>query len=313
MQTATMKETAAEQARCFVVLNPMAGNCTADEVRQVLERHLGGAGYTYHIYETTGKDDEDVVAVVRAAVQQGSELVVAIGGDGTVSDAAEALAQTSIPLGIIPVGTANVFAQELGIPLDLEQAFALLSGSHTITSIDAMQVGERWFVLQIGVGIDSLMIRDTERSAKRLFGRAAYLWTACKWLVGYQPRRFTVVVDGRNVRVRAAQVLVANGGVLGVPPLRWGPHIRPDDGRIDVCIISASSIRDFIGVAWYMLRGLQRYDPRVRYLSATEHITITSDRSLPVQADGEIIGQTPLTIQVKPAAVRVVVPEELAV
>jgi len=302
-----MTVTAQEQARVFVVLNPMAGNCTADDVRQALDRHMGDQVHA-DIFETTGLEDEDVVAVVRAELSQAPAMVVAAGGDGTISEVAEALIGTDIPLGIIPVGTANIFARELGIPLDLDGACALLDSPDTTTSVDAMKVGEKYFVLQIGIGIDSLMIRDTDRRAKRRFGRAAYLWTAFSRLIGYQPVRFTIVADGRHSRPRASQVLIANGGVLGAPPFSWGPHIRPDDGKIDVCIVSARTALDYLGLIWHTLLAQQRRDRNVRYLTATHSIAISADHPLPIQADGEIIGETPLQILVVPDALKVIVP-----
>ncbi|MFL5807401.1 MAG: diacylglycerol/lipid kinase family protein [Roseiflexaceae bacterium] len=293
-------------SRIFVVLNPMAGSSTAEDVRQALDRHFAARAWQQEIYETTGR--EQVADVVRNALKHNYDMVVAAGGDGTVSDVAEALVHTDIPLGILPVGTANVLARELGIPIDLDGACELIVGEHMATSIDAMQVGDHYFMLHIGVGIDSLTMRDTARAAKRRFGRAAYLWTGARWLIGYQPRRFTIAVDGRRYRPRAAQVLIANGGALGMRLLRWGPHIRPDDGQIDVCVISARTLWDYLRVGWHMLLSQHDRDPNIRYLSATRSIAVDADRPLPVQADGEIIGQTPVQVRVVPDAVRVVVP-----
>lgn len=294
------------ETRIFLVLNPMAGSCTASDVRQALERHFAEGRQVFEVYETTG--EENVAEIVRAALDQGFNLIVAAGGDGTVSEVAEALVHTGIPLGILPVGTANVLAHELAIPLDLEGACALIAGDHALSDLDAMQVGDKYYVLQIGIGIDSLMIRDTERTAKRRFGRAAYLWTAFTRLVGYQPRRFTLLADGRRMRPRAAQVLIANGGVLGMPPFRWGPHIRPNDGRIDLCIVSARTMMDYLGLVWHMMLGQQHRDRNVRYVGAERSVVVSADRPLPVQADGEIIGQTPVQVHVVPDAVRVIVP-----
>jgi YegS/Rv2252/BmrU family lipid kinase len=302
-----MTVTAQEKARIFVVLNPMAGNSTAEDVRHALARHIGDRAQT-DIFETTGQEDEDIAAIVRAEQTHAPVMVVAAGGDGTISEVAEALIGTDIPLGIIPVGTANVFARELGIPLDLEGACALLEGQSSTTSVDAMKVGEKYFVLQIGIGLDSLMIRDTDRESKRRFGRAAYLWTAFTRLIGYQPVRFTIVADGQRSRPRASQVLLANGGVLGAPPCSWGPHIRPNDGRIDGCIVSARTALDYGGLIWHTLLGQQRRDRNVRYLAATRSIAISADQPLPIQADGEIIGETPLQITVVPNALKVIVP-----
>lgn len=298
-----------QQPQVLVVLNPLAGTCTADEVREALERHFTPVGKAYEVYETTGEKDEDIAAIVRAALERDFKMVVAVGGDGTVSEVAEGLIHTETPFGIIPAGTANVLARELGIPVVLDNACALIAGEHQMTSLDAMQVGEKYYILQIGIGLDSIMIRDTERTAKRRFGRAAYLWTAFTRLMGYQPRRFTIVADGQRTRPRAAQVLIANGGVLGTPPFSWGPHISPSDGRIDVCILSARVITDYLGVVWHSLIGQQRRDRRLRYLSATRSIMLTTDRPIPVQADGEIIGETPLQVHVVPSAVRVIIPK----
>jgi len=224
-----------EQARVFVVLNPMAGSSNALDIRQALQRKLGEQ-IQIDIYETTG--DEDVVAIVRDELANNPSVVVAAGGDGTISEVAEALVGTETRLGIIPVGTANVFARELGIPLDLDGACALLDDQPTTASVDAMKVGQQYFVLQIGIGIDSLMIRDTNRESKRRFGRAAYMWTAFTRLIGYQPTRFTIVADGKRLRPRALQVLIANGGVLGAPPFRWGRIYAPTTAR-SMCVLSA--------------------------------------------------------------------------
>jgi YegS/Rv2252/BmrU family lipid kinase len=296
-----------EGRRIFVVMNPLAGNCTAEDVRQALDRHFAPP-HRYEVYTTTGLNEEDIVGLVRAATARGVSMVVAAGGDGTVSEVAEGLIGTNVPMGIVPVGTANVFARELALPLDLEGACAALAGAHTTTSVDAMRVGDKFYVLQIGVGIDSLMIRDTEREAKRRFGRAAYVWTAFTRLIGFQPVRFTILADGVRSRPRALQVLVANGGVLGIPPFRWGPHIRPNDGRVDVCVVSARTALDYAGLIWHTLIGQQRRDRNVRYYAARHSVVVSADKPLPVQADGEIIGETPIQIQVIPSAFQVAVP-----
>ena len=309
--TTTVSREPGSGQRVFVVLNPMAGSCTADDVHTALQQHFGD-NTTVDIYETTGADDEDVAEIVRREAGKGAALVGAAGGDGTVSEVAEGLIGSDIPMGIIPVGTANVFARELALPMTLNEACALLAGEYGTTKIDAMKVGDDYFILQIGIGLDSLMIRDTEREAKRRFGRAAYIWTMLTRLVGYQPVRFTIMADGRRVRPRASQVLIANGGVLGVPPFRWGPNIAPDDGKINVCIVSARTALDYLGLIWHTVLGQQRRDRNVRYLDAATSIVISADHPLPVQADGEILGNTPIQIQVVPHAVTVIVPQTAA-
>jgi YegS/Rv2252/BmrU family lipid kinase len=300
--------------RAFIVLNPVAGNSEPGRVRQAIEHHLPADSTVCEIHET-GRDDP-IAEVVRTALGRGCDLVVAAGGDGMVSAVANGLTGNangrSVPLGIIPLGTTNVLARELGIPLELEHACRLLAGPHTTTRIDGMRVGPACYFTQIGVGIDALMIRDTQREHKRRFGRAAYLWTAATHLLGFQPRRFALVIDGRPRRARASQIVVANSGILGQPPFRWGPDIRPDDGRIDVCIVRARNLIDYGKLAWYVVSGQHRQSPNVRYFTAKQSITIASRRALPVQGDGEIIGETPAEIAVAPQAVAVIVPAAAA-
>ncbi len=299
-------ESTDQVAQVFIVLNPVAGRSVIDTVRATLDRYFDSHAWDCELYETTGA--EDVARVVQDALVRGCDMVVAAGGDGTISAVANGLAHTEIPLGILPIGTGNVLAQELGIPLDLDAACRLLTDQHTLTCLDAMQVQDHLFLFQIAVGIESLMIRDTARTAKRRFGRLAYIWTALKWLVGYQPRRFTIVVDTQRLRPRASQVLIANGGTLGMQPFRWGAEIVPNDGRIDVCIVSARTVLDYLSLAWHIVRGQPHRSHKVRCLPAYRTVVISSDHILPVQGDGEIIGQTPVHVQVVPQAVRVIVP-----
>jgi YegS/Rv2252/BmrU family lipid kinase len=292
----------------FVVLNPVAGSAEAIAVRQALERHFAAPGPACELYEA--RAGESVGDAVRAALGRGGDLIVAAGGDGTVSAVAGGLVGSDTPLGIIPLGTANVLARELGIPVDLEAACRLLAGTHATTRIDAMRSGPGHYFTQIGAGIDALMIRDTPREHKRRFGRLAYLWTALLRLAGFQPRRFTVTLDGRPRRFRASQVVVANSGTLGQPPFRWGPDVRPDDGRVDVCVIRARNLLDYGRLAWYVITGQHHHSPNLRYFAAKQTVIIAARRPLPVQGDGEIIGDTPIEVAVVPRAVAVIVPAQ---
>ncbi|CAN5843175.1 diacylglycerol kinase family lipid kinase [soil metagenome] len=299
-------------SRIFVLLNPGSGGCSVEEIQEVLGRHFPCDNGTCEVHYLA--DGEDLTALVREAIGRGANLIIAAGGDGTVSAVASGLIGSEARMGILPLGTANVLARELGLPLDPEEGCRLLAsaGRQVTTDLDMMQIGDRHYFTQVGVGIDALMIRDTRREDKKRFGRAAYLWTALTRLAGFQPRRFLVEVDGQKPRrFRASEVLVANVGTLGQPPFRWGPDIRPDDGELTVCVIRARSALDYLRVTLRILRGDRQPDPHVRYLDARRRVGIamvSKSRPLPVQADGEIIGETPVEVVLVPGAVRVVVP-----
>jgi diacylglycerol kinase (ATP) len=302
------------RARVFAVLNPRSGSCTIEDVRRAIVEHL--ASVEVEIHEVA--EGSDLRAIVRDALSRGFDPIIAAGGDGTVSTVADVLVGTSAHLIIFPLGTANVLARELGIPIELDGATRLgarrvnpgsLAGEHhSVVEIDAMKVNGHHYFTQVGVGLDSLMIRDTAVEHKRRFGRLAYLWTALRTLVGFQPRKFFVTIDGRKITVKASQVLVANTGMMGQPGFRWGPDIRPDDARLDVCIARARSLIDFAGLFWHVAKGSHKQSRKLRYEVATRSVVIDAKHPLPVQADGEIPGSTPVLIEVVPRALKVVVP-----
>ncbi len=307
MANLTEGEQKESSTRAFVVLHPRAGRCDAASVRRKLERGFNRNGWDYEIYETTGL--ENLPNVIRDALGRGFNLFVVAGGDGTVSDVAEALVHTDTPLGIVPVGTGNVVARELWIPIAPYRACNLITGKHRITSIDAMRVGDRYYFLNLSAGFASLMIRDTKPSHKRIFGIAAYLWTGFTSLLGFQPRRFEIEVDGDVRSYWASEISVANSGILAMRPFSLGKGIYIDDGCLDVCIIRARTILDYLGLGVRIVMRLQQYDGNIEYLKAKRSVSVKAHEALLVQADGEVIGETPIEVQVVPQAVQVIVPE----
>lgn len=304
----TAHETATQQSRAFVVLNPVAGRTTPEDVTSALDATLRQNGWTYDVYQT--KPDDDVSAEIKQALEEGCDMVIAAGGDGTVSLVASSLVGSGVPLGVLPAGSANVLALELGIPGDIPTAAELLVGEHHVRDLDVMQTDSRYFILQIGIGLDSLMIKDTDRQAKRLFGRWAYMTTLVGKLYGHHSQRFTLVVDGKRMRPRAWQVLIANAGTLGVPPFRWGPDIFPTDGELDLCVFNVRKFTDYPRLIWQLLTGRYKSGSNITYFRIQKHVVVTTDKPLPVQADGEIIGETPIQISVVPRGIKLITPRE---
>lgn len=302
------EQVVAKHTRAFVVLNPVAGRTTPADVLAALDGTLGSNGWEYDVHET--KPDEDIDRLVRDELSKGCDLIIAAGGDGTVSMVANCLVGTDTPLGIIPAGSANVLALELGISATIPDAVALFVGEHSMRKLDVMQLDNHYFILQIGIGLDSIMIQETDREAKRVFGRWAYMQTLARNLFGYQSQRFTIQVDGKRMRPRAAQVLVANAGTLGAKPLTWGDHIKPNDGRLDLCIVKVRTLRDYPRIIYQFLTGRRHNSANIEYVRINQNVSIASDRPLPVQADGEIIGTTPISVRVVPNGIRVIVPPD---
>ncbi len=293
-------------AKAFVLINPLAGSGNPDRTLQAVQGHLDSAGCTYQVDQAS--EPQAIREAVTAAVQQGVDVCVAAGGDGTVSRVASALVDTGIPLAILPTGTGNVLARDLGIPATLAGALRLLCGVHRIQAIDAMAIGERFLFIAVGVGVSGQMMRDTGQADKRRFGRMAYLWTGFKGLLGLQPGRFRLQIDGQHHHLSAAEVMVANLGAVGEPAIRWGPQVRVDDGTVDICVVRARSALDLFRIAGIVLLRQQRREPNLRFLQAKHHVHIAAAIPLPVQGDGDFIGYTPVHIRVVAAALNVILP-----
>lgn len=295
--------------RPFVILNPVAGTSDPQQVVHALTHYFGADGYG--IYRTTGAADEDLRRVVHEALRAGHDYVLAAGGDGTVTAAADALVGADVPLAIIPTGSGNALARDLHIPPTAMEACALLTGPHALRPIDALLVNGRYFVLRLGLGFEARVIQQTERGIKRLVGALGYYWTALRKALRWNAFTLTVTVDGREHIVQHVDLTaVVNSAILGAPgmDLRWGAHVHPDDGRVEVCIVREKPLLAYPRLAWLALRNQAQRDEDTLYLPACREIILQTSTPQLVHGDGEIIGYTPLRAEVVPRAVRVAVP-----
>jgi YegS/Rv2252/BmrU family lipid kinase len=293
--------------RAFIVLNPIAGHASADEIRSTLDRFLVERGWSCEVYETTG--EENVAELTRNASKEEYDLIVAAGGDGTVAGVVNGLVQSDIPLGVVPVGTGNGLARALGVPLELERAIELLAGEHRIVEIDALQVGEEYYILNVSAGISGKAMRKTEPEQKRRFGMLAYVWTILQETLGFRPRPFRIQVDGRNLQVRATEILVSNGALLKESPVPLGTPESYGDGQFDVYIITARTALDYIRILWDLILKPVEDNPDLHNIVVKQSIRIEAmGAPQPVQADGETLGQTPVEVKVARGAVRVITP-----
>ncbi|HET9251695.1 MAG TPA: phosphatase PAP2 family protein [Candidatus Eisenbacteria bacterium] len=297
----------------LILRNPGASRFPAEDLRAALEKAVP-PGTARHDAVLPNDEDRATFASreITRAVEAGCRRVVAIGGDGTVGLIAGAVVRSvprglSVSLGIVPAGTANVLARELGIPLGLEEAIAVAVGEGETIAIDAIEAGERFVFTQVGIGPDALMIRSTPREEQERRGRWAYVRAFLRLAFRYRPRRFTMIVDGTEFRARAWQVIAANAGSAASPPFQWGPGIDPTDRTIDLCVYDVRRARDYVVLFWRVLLGRHRRDASTRFFRIHEEATIDSDLPSLVQGDGEILGRTPIRLRVVPEALRVVV------
>jgi len=297
-----------QKPKTYVVLNPVAGVSEPGNVREKIESALQTREIPVEIYETTGQKNEDIRHLVRDAVKRGFKLFISAGGDGTLSSVLDGLVGTEIPLVIIPTGTWNALARALDIPLQIDQAIDLLFQEHKIQTIDAMDVDGNYFVLSVSAGIGALAMKDVEREDKRRLGKFADLRKALAELLEFRAYHFEVKIDGKITKFRAAELMVANTSILGIKALQLDPSIRMDDGKLNVCRIYANSITDYLKLGISMFRGDQKRNWNVLCVEALEEVEIRSLERLPAQGDGELIGQLPIKVRIRPKAIQVVTP-----
>ena len=296
--------------KAFVVLNPVAGNNAREPVLAALKDHFRSSKIDYEVHETTKKDKPG--DIVRARLKKDKfDFVVAAGGDGTASEVIDGLVGSSVPLGIIPVGTGNLLARDLDIPLEIEDAVALIAGTHLLRKIDAMRINKRVCVLNASLGISATVVGDTSSKSKNRFGRLAYVWEAIRNIFTLRRRYITLDIDGKTVKYRAVEAAVFNCGVLAKTLYPRGPNIRIDDGHLDVWVVSMKTILDYPLYLFKMIRE-KPSKHLSHFINSEKSITVKSSIPLPVQADGDIIGTTPVEIEVLPGAVTVFVSEKPA-
>jgi diacylglycerol kinase family enzyme len=284
-----------------VVCNPSV----VDDVDQLRKTITARCAEDPLWFETTPEDPG--AGQVRQAVDAGADLVLVCGGDGTVAAAAGALADTDVALALVPVGTGNLLARNLDLPLEVEPALDVAFGSGR-RRLDVLEAGERRFVVMAGLGFDAALIRDTDEDAKARAGWLAYLSGAARALRRTPQVQFTITVGGAApVRLQALGVLVGNvGQVQG--GLRLLPDAQPDDGVIDVGVLMPRNWRDWPVLLVRILRGRPDHGRQAQIIRG-RNVEIEADRMVPTQYDGDYAGEAEtMAVRVLPRAITVCVP-----
>lgn len=297
-------ETACDLERVAFIFNPVSGTEDLKTRRTRLESLAREAGLSCPLVETDA--EAGAAPLAREAMDQGMERLIVCGGDGSVVEAAEAVTGTDTSLAVIPGGTGNLLAVNLGLPTDPVEAMRL-AVSGTPRAIDVGRANGRVFLIMAGMGVDARVIQDADRELKRRFGFLAYF--AAAWRNRSQPRvTYRVTLDGRPLRRRAQTVLIANlGRVTGGVELV--PGAGPRNGILEVGILRARTPLDLLLIGLEALLGLPRDDRRLE-IHPARHVVVETAYPQPVQLDGNEAGSTRrLEVHVEPAALRLVLPE----
>lgn len=296
--------------RTLIIVNPKAGQDTLP----ALLRKLGGAfatrGARFDICPTDYAGHASELA--REAAQNGYTSVCVVGGDGSIAEAATGLVGTDIPLSVIPRGTANQVALNLGIPRAFEAAVEnAVTG--TPVAIDLGRIDGRAFALVAGAGFDAAVMTTATREMKERWGFGAYIYGALKEALTMNPARFHITADDQELEISAVSVMIANVGALFTKyiPMRFPLTPKPlsswHDGVFDIVVVAPESFPGWASVLWSAALNQFGGNQRLIHLQART-VTIASEQPVPTQIDGDPVGTTPLTATVIERGVRILLP-----
>lgn len=288
--------------RIKIIINPGAGQ--PEPVLSILNDALGGAGLEWDVAVTHTSGDG--FAAAKQASADGFDLVCAYGGDGTVSEVAAALSGTSTPMGILPGGTGNGLADDLGIPSDLGGAAALIaSQAYDLRSIDVGRLGDKLFVLRVTMGLETSVVENATRELKDKYGWLAYAFASVRALQDPPRAVYRVEVDGTSYEAEGFACIVANSANTGVMGMKLSDRVDVSDGQLDVIIAESTDLATLVGSAAEAAGGSE---PRSFCRWSGTDIKVESSPTQSVLVDGEDGGMTPIAVSILPGALRIAVP-----
>ena len=289
--------------RVKVIINPAAGQ--AEPILSVLNDVFGPAGIEWDIAITHKSGDG--VAATRQAADEGYDLIGAYGGDGSVSEVVSGLAEGGPPILLLPGGTGNALAADLGIPSGLAEAAALAVGeAGEVRRVDVGRSGKRWFVLRLTTGFEADMVSAATQEMKDRFGWLAYAFSGLMAISDAPMATYRITVDGAEVECEGLAALVANSAMVGVSSLRIADDVDVSDGLLDLVVVQRADLPGLIGSAADVAQGQQ---PRMMSRWRGKEIRVETTPPQAVLADGEDAGLTPVDVTVVPGAVGVLVPK----
>lgn len=296
-----------------VIFNGRAGSAAGLDAKTLTERIAAATSREVTVFETS--DDRDPIACVQDALAQRARMIVAGGGDGTVSScASHVIGRPDVELGVLPLGTSNSFAAALDIPGDIEGAIAQLAASSR-RILDAAVVesatDRRVMILHCSVGLHAETIAETSTTAKRRWGVLAYAATALKKLATVEQFAVELTTPSHVIQCRAAAIVAANIAPLKTVLAHGPSHLLGDDGRVDVTVVAASSIAEAIATGVHLYRSGRDHEPATRDnigSFSTPQVRIATDPPQRILVDGEPFGETPVRITTLPRALTVVAP-----
>ncbi len=294
--------------KAILISNPKTGRYASRRLPAIedIYSQLSSAGLEVELVATRGPGDATRIAA--DAARKGVSEVIVAGGDGTINEALQGLVGTSARLGILPRGTANVLAGELGLPLDCRRAAGVIAHGktrrvHVGCALDETDDSKRYFLLMAGIGLDATVVRRVHPGLKKRFGKGAFWFSGLSYLADWKPKPFEIEIEGQTFTATFATIgkAASYGGDLTVTP-----RAQLDQPDFEICIIETHSRMLYLYLLSHAMRsGMPAGRRGVHFLRATR-ARATGDAA--VQVDGELIGNLPMTFEIAAESIEVIVP-----
>lgn len=290
-----------------VIINPAAG--TGGSILSVINLAMKEADIKWEASIT--HEAGDAIRFARTAVKEKADVLAVYGGDGTLMEAISGLIGSTTPLAILPGGSANVMAGELGIPRDLQAACGLISQTPLTTrTIDVGRFEDRYFILGVALGFGAEVIKGADRKTKNRIGVFAYYLSAAAALKKTRKAVYHLNIDGQRHEVQGLTCIIANVGNLGFSNISYDKHIDVSDGLLDVVVVRKANLNLLRLMAVTLLKR-----ERPDNVELVEHwqgkdISVSSSPKQTVQCDGEMLKEMPLHIGIIPGAIKVLIPKK---
>ncbi|MDR3141694.1 MAG: diacylglycerol kinase family lipid kinase [Tannerellaceae bacterium] len=288
------------------IINPVSGVGSKRKIPKMIEdickekEHLLTISFTEYI----GHASE----LTRQAVEEGADLIIAVGGDGTVNEIAQAMIHSEATLGIIPKGSGNGLARELHIPMDSKRALEVIVKGHAIT-IDCCKANDRVFFTTCGVGFDAVVSLKFSGEKKR--GSLTYVKNTIGEYLSYKPEAYELLIDNRTIKEKAFLVACSNASQYGNNAY-IAPHANIQDGKMDVTILSPFTPLDIPSLAVQLFTKQIDRNSKIKTLTASQ-VTIIRQKEGLMHLDGEpVMAENRIDISVIPKALKVITPKQVS-
>ena len=288
--------------KATIIYNPISGMGSARRKIAALKSGLQHCGFQVELAGTAHRGDAMALA---SSLKPDTSLLVVVGGDGTLNEVVNGLGPGSPDVAVLPTGTGNVMAKELALPKNIDGICRMVARGGS-RKLDVATVGGRRFLLVASIGFDAQVTLIMSSERKGCIGLHSYIGPVIRTLLRYRPPTLHVEVDGGRTSRVGSLVIISNVSSYG-GPLRVAPHAVPDDGLLDICVFKGNTRSGIFRYFWGAWWGRVGMLDDVEYLRARE-ITVTSDRKVPVQVDGDPAGFTPVTFRLEKWRIPFLVP-----